>query len=70
MIEGSLKPVDVNAYGKSVKIISYNDVIRLGEKSSQSFCPPKPDDIAIIMVNFIQFFNIVKTKIPNTFYIL
>lgn len=49
MIEDQLKPLEVEGYG-SVKIISYLDVVQLGEKSSHSGYPPGPDDIAIVRI--------------------
>ena len=45
MIVGPLKPLDVNGFDDSVKIIPYHDVIRLGDRSKHNFCPPKPEDI-------------------------
>ena len=48
MIEDGLKQLDREGYG-SVKIASYVDVLRLGEKSSHAGYPPKPEDIAILM---------------------
>ena len=47
MIEDQLKPLEVEGYG-SVKIISYLDVVQLGDKSSHVSHPPGPDDIAIV----------------------
>ena len=49
MIGNSLKALDLSAFPSSVKIYPYADIVRLGEKSSVSGCPPNPEDIAIIM---------------------
>ena len=55
MIEDGLKPLDRDGYDGSVKITSYADVLRLGEKSSHSGYPPGPSDIAIVRIDVIIF---------------
>ena len=46
MIEDPLKLLDTEGYG-AVKVISYLDVVQLGEKSLHTEHPPTPDDIGI-----------------------
>ena len=48
MIEDQLKLLDTEGYG-AVKIVSYLDVVQLGEKSSHTDHPPDPDDIGIAL---------------------
>ena len=48
-MEDPLKPLDLNGYGDSVRVLPYKEVIRLGDFSSKSGLIPKPDDTAIIM---------------------
>ena len=48
-IEDALKPLDCTGYGDNVKVLPYQEVIRLGEMSSKAGLLPQPDDTAIIM---------------------
>jgi len=46
VIEDPLKLLETEGYG-AVKVISYLDVVQLGEKSFHTEHPPTPDDIGI-----------------------
>ena len=48
-IEDALKPLDCTGYGDHIKVLPYQEVIRLGEMSSKAGLLPQPDDTAIIM---------------------
>jgi len=41
--------LDCTGYGDNVKVLPYQEVIRLGEMSSKAGLLPQPDDTAIIM---------------------
>ena len=48
-IEDALKPLDCTGYGDHIKVLPYQEVIRLGEMSSKAGLLAKPKDIAMIM---------------------
>ena len=53
-MEDPRKPMDTNGYGKNVRVLTYQEVVRLGDISRKSkkmleTMFPRPDDTAIIM---------------------